>query len=44
MFLKENKIQEKEMFDAIKRIYHVDPTCLFCLDFLVAQGDYQDFI
>ena len=32
------------MFDAVQRIYSIDPTCLMCLEFLMAQSDYKNFV
>ena len=32
------------MFESINRITEVDPNCLFCLNFLLAQDDYTNFI
>ena len=32
------------MYEACERVNAVDPNCLISLDFLVAQGDYNNFI
>ena len=32
------------MFEAIKRVYAVDPNCLFSVNYLLAQDDYNNFI
>ena len=32
------------MFEACRRVYMIDPNCLFCLNYLVAQMDYMHFI
>ena len=32
------------MFGAMERVYAVDPDCLFSLNFLLAQDDYNNFV
>ena len=32
------------MFEAIGRVYTIDPNCMFSLQFLMAQDDYNNFI
>jgi hypothetical protein len=37
-------IDATQMFEACQRVYMIDPNCLFCLNYLVAQMDYMHFI
>jgi hypothetical protein len=37
-------IDADAMFQACQRVYMIDPNCLFCLNFLMAQMDYLHFI
>jgi len=32
------------MFQAVQRVHDVDPECLFSLNFLLAQEDYNNFV
>ena len=32
------------MFESIQRVHSIDPNCLFSLNFLLAQDDYNNFI
>ena len=37
-------IDANSMFEACQRVYSIDPNCLLCLNFLMAQIDYMHFI
>ena len=32
------------MFEAVQRVNSIDPECLFSLNFLLAQEDYNNFV
>ena len=42
-WLKSEKIDILAVFEAIQRVLAIDPNCLFSINFLLAQDDYNNF-
>lgn len=43
-FCQQENIAIDDMFQALQRVHSVDPDCLFSLNFLLAQEDYNNFV